>query len=130
LAHVLADAGRRVLCVFTDHDGRPPARRKRQRYETIVAAAGQPLPLADGALAGPVVVDPPAQDDLPDHRRVVRTGGRPALIAAVPPEDASRRVLCVGLTDVEQRAAGRTTVTSGRVWRARAAAATSSPTPP
>lgn len=47
--------------------------------------------------------------------RVVRDGGAIVLVDRGHPHDASRRALCGGLTEIEQRHAGRAVVTSGLV---------------
>lgn len=45
----------------------------------------------------------------------VRDGGALILVDRGHPHDASRRALCAGLTEIEQRHAGRAVVTSGLV---------------
>ena len=47
--------------------------------------------------------------------RVVRDGGALILVDRGRPHDASRRALCAGLTEIEQRQAGRAVITSGLV---------------
>ena len=47
--------------------------------------------------------------------RVVRDGGAIVMVDRGKPADASRRALCGGLTELEQRHVGRTIVTSGLV---------------
>jgi hypothetical protein len=47
--------------------------------------------------------------------RVVRDGGVVVIVDRGPPHEASRRALCSGLTEIEQRRAGRAVITSGLV---------------
>ena len=47
--------------------------------------------------------------------RVVRDGGALVIVDKGHAEEASRRALCAGLTEIEQRHAGRSIVTSGLV---------------
>jgi hypothetical protein len=49
--------------------------------------------------------------------RAVRSGGALVLVAPLPSTELARRALCAGLTDLEQRRAGRLLVMSGRVWK-------------
>src|SRR5258705_13958464 len=82
------------------------------------AITGTPsrIPLADGGAAALVgvgtVTDRAA---LTEWCRVVRDGGAVILVDRGAPESATRAALCAGLTEIEQRAAGRLTVTSGLV---------------
>jgi hypothetical protein len=73
-----------------------------------------PLPSASaaavigvGAIAHPAAVT--------EWCRVVRDGGAVILVDRGDPETATRLALCAGLTEIEQRSAGRMTVTSGLV---------------
>ena len=50
-----------------------------------------------------------------DWVRVVRDGGVIVLVDRGHAAEASRRALCAGLMEIEQRHAGRVVVTSGRV---------------
>ena len=85
----------------------------------IAARAAKRLPgaledlssVADRSLAGVIGVEPGA---LRQWLRVVRDGGRVVLVDRDAAE-ASRCVLCAGLTEIEQRHAGRVVVTSGVV---------------
>ena len=47
--------------------------------------------------------------------RVVRDGGAIVFVDRGHPHEASRRALCGGLTEIEQRRAGRSVITSGMV---------------
>jgi hypothetical protein len=51
--------------------------------------------------------------------RVVRDGGAIVFVDRGPPHEASRRALCAGLCEIEQRHAGRAVVTSGLVSHLR-----------
>jgi hypothetical protein len=51
--------------------------------------------------------------------RALRPGGALVLFSTLPAAELSRRALCAGLVDIEQRRAGRYLVTSGRVWGPR-----------
>ena len=52
---------------------------------------------------------------LRDWSRVVRDGGAIVVVDRGHAHEASRRALCGGLTEVEQRRAGRSVITSGLV---------------
>jgi hypothetical protein len=75
--------------------------------------------IEDRALTGVVGVDLATRDDweaaLRDWSRVVRDGGVVVLVDRGHAAEASRRVLCAGLTELEQRHAGRLVITSGLV---------------
>jgi len=108
LARVLAARGQSVLVFLTalvggkGHGGRA----LRGRLDL--------LPVDDRALAGIVVRSDEPRGDV-EWRRVVRPGGAVILVAGGPAVEQSRRALCAGLVDVEQRRAGRLIVTSGRI---------------
>ena len=84
-----------------------------------VPGALDKLPLADHAAAAVVGVGAAARSDataiVTEWSRVVRDGGPVILVDRGAPTDATRAALCAGLTEIEQRAAGRFTVTSGLV---------------
>ena len=96
---------------------------------TIVVAAKPPrgvpdavtgtvdkIPLADGAAAACVGVGASARAGaLAEWCRVVRDGGAVVIVDRRPPVETTRVALCAGLTELEQRAAGRVTITSGLV---------------
>src|SRR5262249_40707887 len=71
------------------------------------------------SLAGLVGVDLAGASDwqapLRDWWRVVRDGGVVVIVDRGPPHEASRRALCGGLSEIEQRHAGRAIITSGLV---------------
>ncbi len=91
------------------------------------ARAAKKLPgmLADtssleaGSLAAVIGID--VTDDatwettLREWSRVVRDGGAIVMVDRGHATEASRRALCAGFTEIEQRHAGRTVVTSGLV---------------
>jgi len=75
--------------------------------------------LPDRSLAAVVGIDIATADDwsttLQAWSRVVRDGGALILLDRGHASEASRRALCAGLTELEQRHAGRLVVTSGLV---------------
>lgn len=102
---------------------------RQEGVATVVVAAKPPRGLPD-ALAGGLDAVP-----LPDRQaaavvgvggaghpaalaewcRIVRDGGAVVLVDKAEPADVTRLALCAGLTEIEQRAAGRGVVTSGLV---------------
>jgi hypothetical protein len=81
-----------------------------------ITGAIDKLPLADGeaaAVVGVGGVDRPAA--LAEWCRIVKDGGAVVLVDRGGAEDATRAALCAGLTEIEQRSAGRVTITSGLV---------------
>jgi len=93
------------------------ARSARRIRGRALRAAGTALPLADGALAALVGTGAADVETLAAWSRTVRQGGVLVLVDRVAPEEHTRRALCAGLVDLEQRTAGRHVVTSGRVRR-------------
>ena len=75
--------------------------------------------LEAGSVAAVIGVDVTDDDGweplLREWTRVVRDGGAIVLVERGHAEEASRRALCAGLTEIEQRHAGRAVVTSGLV---------------
>jgi hypothetical protein len=75
--------------------------------------------IEDGSLDGVIGVDVAVDDGwelaLRDWKRVVRDGGVIVLVDRGRAPEASRRALCAGLGELEQRHAGRVCVTSGLV---------------
>ena len=75
--------------------------------------------IKDGSLAGIVGVDVATNDGweatLREWTRVVHDGGVIVLVDRGHAPEASRRALCSGLTEIEQRHVGRAVVTSGLV---------------
>lgn len=89
------------------------------------AAKKANAPLADtstleaGSVAAVIGVDVASDDaweaTLRAFSRVVRDGGAIVLVDRGHAVEASRRALCAGLSEIEQRHAGRVVVTSGLV---------------
>lgn len=69
----------------------------------------------DGVVATDVAVDDGWELSLREWKRVVRDGGVIVFVDRGRAPEASRRALCAGLTELEQRRAGRVVVTSGLV---------------
>jgi len=75
--------------------------------------------LEPGSIAAVIGVDVTDDDGwdatLREWTRVVHDGGAIVMVDKGQAPEASRRALCVGLTEIEQRHAGRAIVTSGLV---------------
>jgi hypothetical protein len=75
--------------------------------------------IAPASLAAVIGVDLATADDweatLVGWSRVVRDGGALVWVDRGHPHEASRRALCGGLSEIEQRHAGRAVVTSGLI---------------
>ncbi len=75
--------------------------------------------IEDRSLAAVVGIDITVDDGweitLKEWTRVVRDGGAIVFVDRGHAPEASRRALCSGLTEIEQRRAGRTVITSGLV---------------
>ena len=71
--------------------------------------------IADASLDAVIGVDVSSASALGDWSRVVRDGGVLVFVDRGGAPDASKRALCAGLTELEQRHAGRVVVTSGLV---------------
>jgi hypothetical protein len=69
----------------------------------------------DGVVGVDIAVDDGWEITLAEWRRVVRDGGALVFVDRGHGAEASRRALCSGLTEIEQRHVGRTVVTSGLV---------------
>ena len=117
LGRALAERGHRVVQVA--------ARVKplRRVAGDRVCGEWQALPFGDAGLAAVVALGIGQRDDwaeiLASWSHVVRESGAIVMIdrtsGRVPPSELTRRALCSGLAEIEQRQVGRTTVTSGRV---------------
>jgi hypothetical protein len=89
------------------------------------AAKKLPAAIADlsgvdaGSLAAVIGVELAIDDDwhatIRDWSRVVRDGGAIVFVHRGRPHEVSRRALCSGLSEIEQRHAGRIVITSGLV---------------
>ncbi len=84
-----------------------------------ICAVDHRLPLAAGSVAAVVgsCLDEGATSDarLAEWSRVVKDGGAIVLADRGSATDHTRRALCAGLSELQQRHAGRTIVTSGLV---------------
>lgn len=91
------------------------ARAAKKLPQAIAALAA----VAPSSLAAVIGVDLATDDNwqatLRDWSRVVRDGGTIVIVDRGHPHEASRRALCGGLTEIEQRHAGRAVITSGLV---------------
>ena len=109
LATALAGLGREVLPIGLS------ARAAKRLTNAIADLSG----IADGSLAGVVGVDVALDDGwelaLRDWARVVKDGGTIVFVDRGRAPEASRRALCAGLSEIEQRRAGRSVITSGLV---------------
>jgi hypothetical protein len=109
LAHALIEAKREVLPVAMSE-------RAAKKLSNTLADLSS---IDDRSLDGVIGVDIPTDDQwettLRAWLRVVRDGGVLVFVHRGHAPEASRRALCAGLTEIEQRRAGRTIVTSGLV---------------
>jgi len=114
LGRALAERGRRV--VILDRDRRRLRRLKRGH---LVCASPDALPIADRTLSALIGLGVGARDDwqaiLGEWSRTVGDGGVLVLVDRTPAAEMTRRALCAGLAEIEQRSAGRVVVTSGLV---------------
>jgi SAM-dependent methyltransferase len=110
LGRVLAQRGVNVLV-----GGGAPRALRRLGVRSLCVRSGY-LPFADAVLGAIVVAAAPAEVPA-EWQRALRPGGALVLVAAGDAAEHSRRLLCGGLVDLEQRRVGRTVVTSGRRWR-------------
>lgn len=91
--------------------------------DTGVLGSRDSLPVDDASLDAVVGFELGAVDEdqweatLAEWSRVTRDGGLLVLVDRASPTEMTRRALCGGLAEIQQRAAGRTTVTSGLVTR-------------
>jgi hypothetical protein len=84
--------------------------------DDAITGAIDRVPLADREAAAVVGVGGVGHPTaLAEWCRIVRDRGAVVLVDRGAAEDATRAVLCAGLTEIEQRTAGRLTVTSGLV---------------
>ncbi len=73
----------------------------------------------DGVVGVDVAIDDGWEITLAQWRGIVRDGGVLVFVDRGHAAEASRRALCSGLTEIEQRHVGRTIVTSGLVTHLR-----------
>ena len=118
LARGLAERGRTVLLVDAERRAERAVRKLRDRVSTIQARP-EALPIADGALAALVGWGAGTRGDwedvLAEWSRALADGGLLVMLDRAPATELSRRALCSGLAELQQREAGRMTVTSGIV---------------
>jgi|KBSSwiStaDraftv2_1062776.scaffolds.fasta_scaffold956885_2 hypothetical protein len=107
-------AGQPVSVVGSPRLVRALTRRGRQ---ATLASATEISACADDSLPALIAAGDGEFD--PSMVRAVRPGGAMVFFTTLPPVELSRRALCAGLVDVEQRFAGRYMVMSGRVWKPR-----------
>ena len=114
LGRALAERGRRVVIVDGD-------RKKLRRLKRGARLHGDArhLPVADRALGALIGLGASDRDDwesvLAEWSRAVEDGGALVLVDRAEPAEMTRRALCAGLAEIEQRSAGRVVVTSGLV---------------
>ncbi len=112
LARALAERDLRVVVISAK-----PRSLRRVSGHRVYADPGA-LPLVDGSVAAVVLVGDPGGDGVAlvaEGSRAVRGGGLVVLVDRAPAVELSRRALCGGLAEIQQRDAGRTVVTSGIV---------------
>jgi hypothetical protein len=91
------------------------ARAAKKLPQTIADLAGlEPASLA-AVIATGLAIDAEWIATLRGWSRVVRDGGAIVVVDRGHPHEASRRALCGGLSEIEQRRAGRAVITSGLV---------------
>jgi hypothetical protein len=113
VGRALAERGYRVVFI----SDKPKSLRRVSGMR--IHARPEALPVARQSLAGLVAAGVGQRDDwshvLGEWSRAVTSGGTIVLVDRAPPAELSRRVLCSGLAEIEQRQAGRTIITSGLV---------------
>jgi hypothetical protein len=108
LARALA-ASREVISV-----GLSPRAAKKLAHTLPDTSTIEPASLA-AVIGVDVASDEAWTETLRSWSRVVRDGGALVLVDRGRAPEASRRALCAGLTEIEQRRAGRAIITSGLV---------------
>lgn len=94
--------------------GLSPRAAKKLRATARDLSAIEPASLA--AVVGvDLAIAPGWEDALRSWSRAVRDGGAIVIVDRGHAHEASRRALCGGLTEIEQRRAGRAVITSGLV---------------
>jgi hypothetical protein len=102
-------AGREVIPVAL-------SARAAKKLPQAIAALTEVEPASLAAVIGvDLATDADWQATLRAWSRVVRDGGTIVIVDRGHPHEASRRALCGGLTEIEQRHAGRAVITSGLV---------------
>jgi hypothetical protein len=106
---VALGAAREVIPV-----GLSPRGAKKLRGKARELVALEPASLA-GVVGVDLATDAHWEDALRGWSRVVRDGGAIVIVDRGHAFEASRRALCGGLTEIEQRRVGRSVITSGVV---------------
>jgi hypothetical protein len=109
LASALADTKRDVLPIGMS------ARSAKKLTNALADLSSIQDRSLDAIVGMDVAVDDGWELTLREWTRVVRDGGAIVLVDRGHAPEASRRALCGGLTEIAQRHAGRTVVTSGLV---------------
>ena len=109
LASALAAAKREVVAI-----GLSP-RAAKKLTNAMADMSGIEDKSLDAVVGVDIAVDDGWEITLAEWRRVVRDGGVLVFIDRGHAAEASRRALCAGLSEIEQRHVGRTVVTSGLV---------------
>jgi hypothetical protein len=113
LARGLAEEGLAVIAI------EPAAKSLRKLKAERLVGRGDALPVGDRALGALVGWGAGARADwadlLAEWSRAVADGGMIVMVDRGPSTELSRRALCSGLCELQQRAAGRLVVTSGIV---------------
>lgn len=118
LAIAVVGHAKLAAALAASHDvlpvGMSPRAAKKLPRNTADLAATPPASLA-AVIGADVATAPDWEATLHGWIRVVRDGGVIAFVDRGHPEEASRRALCAGLGELEQRHAGRAVITSGLV---------------
>jgi len=113
LAGALTKRGHSAIALVAD-----PRSLRRKHLDGACAGAAA-LPVGDGAFGAIVGAGAGSSTEwlelLLEWTRVVVEGGAVVMVDRGARPELSRRALCGGLMDIEQRTAGRTVVTSGLV---------------
>jgi hypothetical protein len=117
LARALAARG--IAVIGVDAEAKPSKKAARRSDSPPVRARTDALPVADRTLAALVGWGAGAREDwadvLAEWSRAVADGGVLVMVDRGAPAELSRRALCGGLAELQQRPAGRMVVTSGVV---------------
>ena len=123
----LGDRGRAIAVVGNaklasalagSHDVTPVGMSERAAKKlpsTIADTRGLPARSLDAVVGVDITEDDAWHDTLREWTRVTRDGGAIVLVDRGRDAEASRRALCAGLSELEQRHAGKTVITSGLV---------------
>lgn len=113
LARALRDRGAEVVTVGAR------LRALKKSSGVRICAAAETLPIRDASVAAVVAIGVADSDGwepaIARYIDAVADDGLIVLVDRAAPSELSRRALCGGLAQIEQRQAGRTIITSGRV---------------